>query len=332
MANGTREPNDTSFPAETFAKLTPGPFLQAHLKQNDPIRPNGRRPNEFRAPVINTGSLTHSNGSAVVRLGDTAIVCGVRAEILLASDIPHPPSEDVDERDLVEDLGLLVPNVELSTGCSPSHLPGNPPGAQAQSLSYRISSLLYDAQLFSPKHLAIRYVEPPTVETPLDEQPEAVVKAYWVLYVDILCISLDGNAFDAAWAAIMAAFQDTVLPNAWWDPDQESVVCSPRLAEASRLKLSSLPVASSFALFSTASPVKNRAEAESSVLADPDEFEESVCEESLTIVVSSVTDGELVLLNVEKTGGPTISNQTVRACVDLAKTRWTEWNGVLKQR
>jgi hypothetical protein len=30
----------------------------------------------------NAGSLTHTNGSAVVRIGDTAAVCGVRAEIL----------------------------------------------------------------------------------------------------------------------------------------------------------------------------------------------------------------------------------------------------------
>ena len=114
MANGTAAPPGLAFSQETFAKLTPGPFLQAHLKQPEPIRPNGRSLDEFRTPTINTGSLSHCNGSAVVRLGDTAVVCGVRAELLLASDIPHPPSEDTSDADSIERLGLLVPNVELS--------------------------------------------------------------------------------------------------------------------------------------------------------------------------------------------------------------------------
>src|SRR6202000_1433633 len=127
MANGTAASPSLSFPRETFAKLTPGPFLKAHLKQPNPIRPCGRLPEEFRRPTVNLGSLTHSNGSAVVRCGDTAIVCGVRAEVLLSSDIPRPPSDDLDDNELVEELGLLVPNLEMSTGCSPAQLPGNPP-------------------------------------------------------------------------------------------------------------------------------------------------------------------------------------------------------------
>ena len=100
MADGAETTPGLSFPRETFAKLAPGPFLRAHLKQKTPIRANGRSPSEFRTPAINMGSLTHSNGSAVVRVGDTAVVCGVRGEILLASDMPHPPGEDIDEKEI----------------------------------------------------------------------------------------------------------------------------------------------------------------------------------------------------------------------------------------
>lgn len=317
MANGANSSPGLSFPRATFAKLTPGPFLQAHLQQPKPIRPSGREPDESRQPTINTGSLTHSNGSAVVRLGDTSVVCGVRGEILMASEVPHPPNDGVSEDDFIEDLGLLVPNVELSTGCSPAHLPGNPPSGLAQSLSWRVHSLIHTSNLVKPSDLRIQYTEPRSEELGPDEEPPTVTKAYWTLYIDILCISLDGNAFDAAWTAAMAALQNTTLPKAWWDPDQEAIVCSPLGSEAHKLALNSRPIAASFAVFSSASPLKQRSEAESWVLADPDGFEEEVCREVLTVVVDQ---GKV--LKVEKHGGPRVGRAEVKECVDLATRQW----------
>lgn len=328
MANGTPKASGLSFSAETFAKLTPGPFLLAHLKQSNPIRPNRRLPHEFRTPTINTGSLTQSNGSAVVRNGDTAIVCGVRAEVLLASDIPHPAKEGVGNATLIEDLGLLVPNLELSTGCSPAHLPGNPPGTLAQSLSYRVLSLLHNSNIIDPSDLSIEYNEPHTDEDLPDEGPKIITKAYWTLYIDILCIVLDGNAFDTAWAAVIAALNNTVLPKAWWDPDREMIVCSPRIDDAATLRLNSLPVASTFAVFSTASPLKQRDQAESWVLADPDESEEAVCNETLTIVLVVKKGQQRRLLRLEKNGGSKIASEFLSNCVRLAEERCNEWESV----
>ena len=330
MANGAAAAPGLSFPRETFAKLTPAPFLHAHLKQKESIRPSGRTPGEFRTPTINTSSLTHSNGSAVVRVGDTAIVCGVRAEILLATDIPHPPKDDASEEDLVEELGLLVPNVELSTGCSPAHLPGNPPGTLAQSLSYRISSLLNESNLIGSQDLTIEYTEPPTEDDVPDEGPKTVVKAYWALYIDILCIAHDGNPFDAAWGAVLAALQSTVLPRAWWDADREAILCSPLAADAHKLRLKTLPVAATFAVFSTASPLKQRGEGESWVLADPDGFEEDVCRETVTVVVTPKRDGNDGILKVEKQGGCVVGRELVKRCVGMAEDRWSEWETALR--
>lgn len=329
MANDSSTPG-LSFPRETFAKLTPGPFLHAHLKQQGSIRPSGRNPDDFRKPVVNTGSLTHSNGSAVVRVGDTAVVCGVRAELLLASDIPHPPNDDVDDDDLVEELGLLVPNVELSTGCSPAHMPGNPPSTLAQSLSYRILSLLYASNLIRPSDLRIQYTQPQAEDDLPDEGPNIVTKAYWTLYVDILCIALDGNPFDAAWAAVISALQNTVLPKAWWDADREAIFCSPLTAETHKLRLNGLPIASTFAVFTTSSPLKQREEAESWVLADPDGFEEDVCGDSLTVVATSKQNAHGAILRLEKTGGSVISRESIKRCVRMAEGRWSQWDAVLK--
>lgn len=322
MANGSYTAPGLSFPRETFAKLTPGPFLLAHLKQPEPIRANGRSPEGSRTPTVNTGSLTHSNGSAVVRVGDTAIVCGVRAENLLVSDI----SEEVEEIDLVSDLGLLVPNLELSTGCSPQHLPGNAPGTLAQSLTYRLSSLLNASNLVSPSDLAIQYTEPQTED---DEAPRIVTRAYWTLYIDVLCIALDGNAFDAAWASVIAALQNTVLPKAWWDPDREAVICSPLTAEAHRLHLNGLPIASTFAIFSMTSPLKQRSEPEFWILADPDAFEESICKESLTIVIAPNEAGRAGIIRLDKIGQTAVGKVSMQQCLRMAEDRWTEWKSVM---
>lgn len=332
MANGSTTAPGLSFPRETFAKLTPRPFLHAHLKRQDAVRPNGRTPHQPRKPTINTGSLSHSNGSAVVRVGDTAIVCGVRGEILLSSDIPDPPKDDSDEDNLIERLGLLIPNLELSTGCSPAHLPGNPPSSVAQTLSYRLLSLLHTSQLIAPEDLCVKYVEPQTDDSLPDEEPTVVTKAYWTLYVDILCIALDGNVFDAAWTAILAALQDTVLPRAWWEPDREMVLCSPLVADSQRLRLRDMPIASSFAVFSTASPLKQRAEAESWVLADPDAFEEDVCKETLTVITVSTGNGKGSILRLEKSGGSVIDREAMTECVSLVEERRLEMQTVLKRK
>nr|POE66255.1 exosome complex component rrp43 [Quercus suber] len=330
MANGTSTPGGLSFPRETFARLTPAPFLQAHLKQSSPIRPNGRKPEEWQTPVINTGSLTHSNGSAVVRVGDTAVVCGIRAEVLLAADVPQPPKEDADPHDLIADLGLVVPNVELSTGCSPAHLPGNAPGTLAQSLSHRVLSLLRVANILRSEDLCITHVLPPTDEDGPDAQPQTVTKAYWTLYLDILCIALDGNPFDAIWAAVLASLRDTVLPRAWWDPEREMILCSPLTSEAKKLQLSDLPIAATFAVFSTASAFKQRHDAESWVLVDPDGFEEEICNESLTVVLRVDQMGKVHVLRLEKSGGTEIDLATMRQCVEKAKDRFAQWTSALK--
>ena len=332
MANGSAVPPGLSFSRETFATLTPRPFLHAHLKQPSPVRPNGRLPKEFRKPTINTGSLTHSNGSAVVRSGDTAIVCGVRGEILLASNIPRPPSDDIDENDLIEELGLLVPNLELSTGCSPAHLPGNPPSTQAQSLSYRILSLLHHSNLISPADLCIEYTEPPNEEDLPDEGPKTVAKAYWTLYIDILCIALDGNAFDTAWTAVLAALQNVILPRAWWDPDRESIICSPLAVEGHSLQLNGLPVPSTFAVFTTATPLKKNDAAESWVLLDPDAFEEDVADEVLTVVLTPMQDRFASILRLEKSGGSRIDHDVVTSCLEMAESKSMEWRAILKGR
>ncbi|MCJ1363765.1 hypothetical protein MMC16_002874 [Acarospora aff. strigata] len=342
--NSETAQNSLSIPAQTFAKLSPGPFLLAHLDPEThtrrPIRPNGREPAEFRPPTAHTGSLTHASGSAVVRVGDTAVVCGVRGEILLASDVPGYSVEkgteagatyEQDENDTeIGEIGLLVPNIELSTGCSPAHLPGNPPSTLAQSLSERILSLLRASRLARAEDLRIWHQPPSAEDGDEGEEPsKAEVKAFWCLYIDTLFISLDGNPFDAAWAAVVAALKDTRLPFAWWDIDRDMILCDDAISKSKKLSLRGMPIASTFSVFEARQQgAGKRKERRAWILADPDTFEEGLCKETVTAVVDQ-TPNTLSIVKIEKNGGGVVGLKEMKEVVELSGQRWKEWQKVI---
>jgi exosome complex component RRP43 len=168
-------------------------------------------------------------------------------------------------------------------------------------------------------------------------EKRALVKAYWTLYIDILFISLDGNPFDAAWAAAIAALRNVRLPHAYWDIDAEMVLCSDLLSESKKLSLSGLPVACTFAVFATGNASQGSTEKDGKrqwILADPDTFEETLCDESVSIVVdcSRGSEGPIRdqkngtrLLSISKMGGTGIGRTEMRQLVTMAEERWVEW-------
>jgi len=391
-------PPSLALPPSQFARLQPHAYLLAHLSppasSNQPsIRANGRSPFQFRVTSANAGSLTHTNGSAVVRVGDTAAVCGVRAEILHTDDIAawgvssssgaakrrktgEDSAEDVDEDDdsHIRDFNLLVPNLSLSTGCAPGFIPGAPPSAIAQSLSHQILALLHTSRLVRADDLRIWY-QPPDLaamerhnegeqmeteenekEKESSEPPKREIKAFWVLYIDVLIISLAGNPFDAAWAAILAALRNTRLPKAWWDADNEMVLCSDEPSEAKKLRLRGLPVASSYCVFEADAAAgwraviipdadQERKEKESAaatgkskkrteqrwILADPDGFEESLCQEKICVVVDKDENagGKTKIVKMEKNGGLAVDRDELKKLVEISAERWDQIKKIL---
>ena len=409
-------PPSLALPPSQFARLQPHAYLLAHLSppttSNQPsIRANGRSPLQFRVTSANAGSLTDTNGSAVVRVGDTAAVCGVRAEILHTDDIAswsvsRPATagegnnkrrkladtnqklnqesagdnkgqdgneeEDEDEEDEdeshIQDHNLLVPNLSLSTGCAPGFLPSAPPSALSQSLSHQILSLLHSSRLVRAEDLRIWY-QPPDLgaedlerhneneQMDVDEEQGGAgknreIKAFWVLYIDIMIISLAGNPFDAAWAAVVAALRDTKLPRAWWDEDNEMVLCSEAVSEAKKLSLRGMPVASSFAVFEADAAAGWRAvvipDAEEEqeieegkrkglqrrwILADPDGYEEGLTQERACLVVDKTKGGKgkTVIVKMEKNGGWAVGGNELRQLVDVSAQRWDQMKRILDQ-
>ncbi|OTB15308.1 hypothetical protein K445DRAFT_318147 [Daldinia sp. EC12] len=333
--------NSLTLSSATFAKLSPHPFLLANLQPSDPSTPssrtNGRQPRQARPYSVNNSSLSHAHGSAVVRSGDTTVICGVRGETLLTSQIPNyraPQADNIVIGDELRDYDLLVPNVELATGCAPNFLPGVPPTTLAQTLSTRLFSLLHSSKLLTAEDLRIYHDGAATQgegDTEEEDSGETTreVKAYWVLYIDVLFVSFDGNPFDVAWAAIIAALRDTKLPYAYWDVDRELVLCKrPTEKEPRPLNLRRLPVACTAAVF-TARERQKKGSGQYWILVDPDRLEESLCNETVTMVVDN-TEGETKVLTISKSGGTVVGPALMREFANVAATRWNEFRSALQ--
>ncbi|KAK0633126.1 ribosomal protein S5 domain 2-type protein [Immersiella caudata] len=322
-----------TFPRPVFAKLSPHPFLLRCLNPSDetetPSRTNGRTPREARPLQIHTSSLSHAHGSAVVRTGDTTVICGIRAEVLPVAQIPQyrPRAAFEEETEAsrkaeIKNYDLVVPNIELATGCAPQFLPGVPPTALAQTLSSRVYSLLVGSGMVQVEDLRIwkgGEKEEGGMDVDVDEEEEKELVGYWVLYVDLLFVSFDGNPFDAAWTAVVATLKDTKVPVARWDDDRETVVCS---GEAKQLGVKGLPVACSAAVF-LEKEYGEPGEGRHWILLDPDRLEETLCREVVTMVVDC-SSGETRIRAMEKQGGTVISRELMRGFVGVAEQRWKE--------
>lgn len=289
----------------------------------------------------------------MVRVGDTSVICGVRGEILPASGIPQwrepRAAEELEalggeerareEREggarELRDYDLLVPNIELATGCAPQFLPGVPPTTLAQTLSTRVYSLLHSSGLLAAEDLRIWHTPPKLGADEGDEQMEGggaaedvlkpEIKAYWTLYIDVLFISFDGNPFDAAWVAILAALRDTKLPKAWWDADREMVLCS--RSETTPLTVNGLPIACTAAVLNE-KETETAGQGKSWALVDPDRLEESLCEESITVVVDK-SEGEARIRGISKAGGRVLGPKQIREMTQMAERRWAEFQKAL---
>lgn len=259
--------------AATFRRLHPKAYLERFLAEK--IRPDGREVDEWRDISVNVGSITTASGSALVRLGDTTVVCGVKAEI--AEPELDKPND-----------GFIVPNLDLPAICSPKFKPG-PPGEEAQVLSDRLNDTLTSSGMLPRDSLCIERG-----------------KAVWTLYVDATCINYDGNVFDAALIAMVAALRNTSLPKASYSEETGRTTCSRK--EPQPLAIQKFPTSFSFGIFDS-----------THILTDPTTFEEPLLDSTFTIVL----DEDSELLSVAQLGLGLVgdSDQVLLRCIDAAKRR-----------
>ncbi|KAJ7316138.1 hypothetical protein JRQ81_002300 [Phrynocephalus forsythii] len=210
-----------------FRTVEPLEYYRRFLKEN--CRPDGRGLGEFRTTTVNIGSITTADGSALVKLGNTTVVCGIKAEFAA------PPGD-------ANNKGYIVPNVDLPPLCSTRFRPG-PPGEEAQAASQFIADVIENSQIVQKEDLCI-----------------ADGKIVWVLYCDIICLDYDGNLLDACVCALLAALRNVQLPVV--TINEETGLAEVNLKEKLPFTVRKQPVATSFVLFDSLVIVDPTAEEE----------------------------------------------------------------------
>lgn len=142
------------------------------------VRCDGRKRCDYRPIELETGLITHANGSARVRLANTDVLVAVKI------DVDNPSVE--------------TPNsgkIEFFVDCSANATPVFE-GRGGEDLAIEISSVFQKAYRSFPLH---KLCIVPT-------------KKCWLLYVDILILECGGNLYDAISLAVKAALHNTALP------------------------------------------------------------------------------------------------------------------------
>ena len=158
---------------------------------------------------------------------------------------------------------ILVPNLDLPATCSPKFKPG-PPTEEAQVLSERLNEVL----LACVSLLPLPYIPNDTHSADVLSLSSLCIhpaKSAWVLYVDAICINYDGNAFDAALVAMIAALRNSSyylsspppllpfmyllaqLPRPTYDPETGLTTCSREFRNP--LQINRMPISMSFGIF-----------------------------------------------------------------------------------
>ena len=214
--------------ASTFREIHPVEFLGHFLEKG--VRPDGRKIMEWRRMILNdggkeTGGMVnyHADGSALVSLGETIVISGIRCEV--GQPAAMAPND-----------GRLEISVHFPALCSAD--PQRLQDRLAASLSGGIEEKLLGCQ----GAIALS-------ELCIDEG-----KSCWVVYIDCVFLNDDGNAFDAAFLAASVALRSLQIPQLSAasmadarDAKADKLMIDPTLPPA-RLTMKRLPIPATFAL------------------------------------------------------------------------------------
>jgi len=199
---------------EAFQRLHPEAFFRRFLKHQ--IRPDGRKLLHPRKMTVTPGCIAAADGSALVRLGSTTVVAGIKLEVTTpAQDTPSEGEIDI--------------NVQLWPLCSPKFSIGSPP-EEAISLANFLKRTVQSTGAVDMSSLCINKG-----------------KQCWVMRADLVCLDHDGNITDAALAALMAALRNVRIPAHEVDDDGVTVVLVPGSSEP--LRINHMPLSLTFGLF-----------------------------------------------------------------------------------
>jgi len=145
-------------------------------------RVDGRGFRDYREISVERDIIIKAEGSALVRLGDTSVLVGVKL------DIGEPFSDTPNK-------GVLMTNTELRPGASPDFETG-PPNENSVELARVVDRGIRGSEAIDLEKLCI-------------EEGEKV----WMTFIDIHALDNDGNLMDAAALGAIASLLNTRIPN-----------------------------------------------------------------------------------------------------------------------
>jgi len=161
-------------------------------------RADGRSHLDFRNIDIIVNPVKTADGSAIVKLGNTVVIAGVKTSI----GAPYPDTPDE---------GALIVNLETPPLASPEIEPG-PPDENAIEIARVVDRTIRHSGFIDFKSLCI-----------------VPGKHVYILWVDIYVLNHDGNVIDAACMAAVSALSATKLPKAVIEQDQARLVREERI-------------------------------------------------------------------------------------------------------
>ncbi|MDK2795358.1 MAG: exosome complex component [Archaeoglobaceae archaeon] len=154
-------------------------YVLSKLREGERI--DGRKFDEVRRVEVKTGVIEKAEGSALVKLGNTQVVVGIKMQ-------PGEPFPDT------PDKGIIIVNAELVPLASPTFEPG-PPDERSVELARVVDRGIRESEAVDLSKLCIE-----------------AGKSVWIVFVDIHALDDDGNLLDASAIASISALMNTKVP------------------------------------------------------------------------------------------------------------------------
>ncbi len=142
---------------------------------------DGRKPEEFREIIIETGISNKAEGSARVKIGKTEVIVGIKLDV----SEPYPDSPD---------KGNLMTTAELLP-LSSERISSGKPGFDSIEIGRIIDRAIRESKFIDFEKLCIKEGE-----------------KVWSVFIDIYSINDDGNMLDAAGIGAIVALNEAKMP------------------------------------------------------------------------------------------------------------------------
>jgi exosome complex component RRP42 len=144
-------------------------------------RPDGRSLDETRKLQITTGLIEKANGSAMVTLGNTSVIAGVKID----KGTPFPDTPD---------KGVLMVGAEVLP-LAAAYVEAGPPDESSIELARVVDRGVRESEMIDLATLVIKEG-----------------KFVYIVFVDVNVLNVDGNLFDATSYAVVSALLTAHMP------------------------------------------------------------------------------------------------------------------------